>query len=193
MSADGVFFVALEANGHVYAFVLNKDETATLISEIDPGMGTAMALDYDSYDDILWVKTDDTVKNMYAQIKLNGTATPDITYIKAPAGFDTSRNAEGFTIADPEYTVNGLRPVFHITDGVTSGALNISYLNCAYEASTTDDADSTDKVTGNDETKSGAPKTGDESNMIWPILMLASSGALSSLAVAKKRQSKQHK
>lgn len=33
--AGGVFFAALEDNGHVYAYVLNKDETVVQIADID--------------------------------------------------------------------------------------------------------------------------------------------------------------
>lgn len=49
-TASGVFFVALENNGHVYAFVLNNDGSAKRIADIDPGIGGAMALDYDKYE-----------------------------------------------------------------------------------------------------------------------------------------------
>ena len=34
-AAGGVFFAALEDNGHVYAYVLNKDETVVQIADID--------------------------------------------------------------------------------------------------------------------------------------------------------------
>ncbi len=37
--ADGVFFVALEDNGHVYAYVLNDDESFVQIADIDPKLG----------------------------------------------------------------------------------------------------------------------------------------------------------
>ena len=40
---------------------------------------------------------------------------------------------EGFAIAEPEYTVDGLRPVYHFMDGVNTGVLTISYLNCDYQ------------------------------------------------------------
>lgn len=51
--AGGVFFAALEDNGHVYAYVLNKDETVVQIAGIDAKLGGAMALDYDTYEDVL--------------------------------------------------------------------------------------------------------------------------------------------
>ena len=51
--AGGVFFVVLEDNGHVYAYILNEDETVVQIADIDAGLGDAMALDYDTYEDVL--------------------------------------------------------------------------------------------------------------------------------------------
>lgn len=131
--AGGVFCVALENNGHVYVLVLNTDSSATVVAEIDPGIGGAMALDYDSYEGILWVGADDGYGNVSAQVRLNGTAVPDITLVNPPAGMDITRNNEGFAIAEPDYTVNGLRPVYHFMDGVNTGVLTISYLNCDYQ------------------------------------------------------------
>lgn len=131
--ANGVFFVALEKNGHVYALVLNEDATAVVLADIDPGIGGAMALDYDSYEKILWVGADDGYGNVSAQIVWNGTENPTITLVNPPTGMDVTRNNEGFAIAEPEYTVNGLRPVFHFMDGVNTGVLTISYLNCNYQ------------------------------------------------------------
>lgn len=131
--AEGLFFVALEKNGHVYALALNEDATAQVIAEIDSGIGGAMALDYDSYEKVLWVGADDGYGNISAKITFNGTDTPSVELINPPKEMDVTRNNEGFAIAEPEYTVNGLRPVYHFMDGVNSGVLTISYLNCDYQ------------------------------------------------------------
>lgn len=131
-AAAGVFFVALEYNGHVYAFVLNEDSTAQMIADINPGIGGAMALDYDSYEGILWVGADNGYGNISAQIVLNGSEAPDITLVKPPADMDVTRNNEGFAIAGAEYSVDGLRPVYHFMDGKNTGVLTISYLYCDY-------------------------------------------------------------
>lgn len=131
--ANGLFFVALENNGHIYALALNNDNSAVVVAEIDPGIGGAMALDYDTYEDILWVGADDGYGNISAQISFNGTMNPSVTLMNPPAEMDITRNNEGLAIADPEYTVDGLRPVYHFMDGVESGVLTISYLNCDYE------------------------------------------------------------
>ena len=130
---NGVFFVALENNGHVYALALNEDGSSQIIADIDPGIGGAMALDYDSYEGMLWVGADDGYGNVSAKIAFNGTDSPAITLVNPPAGMDVTRNNEGFAIAEPEYTVNGLRPVYHFMDGVNSGVLTISYMYCDYQ------------------------------------------------------------
>lgn len=106
-AASGIFFVALEDNGHIYAFVLNNDGSAQRIADIDPGIGGAMALDYDRYEKILWVGADDGYGNISARIKFNGTASPEVTLVNPPAGMDVTRNNEGFAIAEPEFTVDG--------------------------------------------------------------------------------------
>ena len=54
-TSQGIFFVALEDNGHVYAYVLNQDGSSVQIADLDPKIGGAMALDYDTYEDTLWV------------------------------------------------------------------------------------------------------------------------------------------
>ena len=132
--AGGVFFVALEDNGHVYAYVLNADESVVQIADMDAKLGGAMALDYDTYEDVLWVAADDGYGNRMAKITLNGTAAPDIVHVLPAAGVNAAANNEGFAIADAEYTVNGLRPVYKFCDGVTSGALTVGYMYCDYTA-----------------------------------------------------------
>ncbi len=133
-AAEGVFFAALENNGHVYALILNKDSSAIVIADIDPGIGGAMALDYDTYEKILWVGADDGYGNVSAQIRFQENTSPSITLVNPPAGMDITRNNEGMAIADPEYTVNGLHPVYHFMDGINTGVLTISYLNCDHQA-----------------------------------------------------------
>ena len=131
-AAGGVFFVALEDNGHVYAYILNEDETVVQIADIDAKLGGAMALDYDTYEDVLWVAADDGYGNRMARITLNGSSNPEIVHVLPAAGVDTVANNEGFAIADAAYTVSGQRPVYRFCDGVTSGALTIGSINCSY-------------------------------------------------------------
>ena len=129
----------VESNGHVYAYILNEDETVVQIADIDAKLGGAMALDYDTYEGVLWVAADDGSGNRMARITLNGSSGPEIVHVLPASGVDAAANNEGFAIADAAYTVNGQRPVYRFCDGVVSGALMIGSINCGYSAAETPD------------------------------------------------------
>ena len=166
--AGGVFFVALEDNGHVYAFVLNNDGTAALIADIDSKLGGAMALDYDTYEDVLWVASDNGYNNRIAKISLTGSSAPVIEHYTPASGLDTTLNYEGFAIAAAEYTVDGQRPVYRFQDGVTEGALAIGYMACDYKEDIQDvpgevvppNTDDSDSGSGNGDSNSDSENTG---------------------------------
>ena len=135
--ANGVFFVALEDNGHVYAYVLNEDESFVQIADIDGKLGGAMALDYDTYEDVLWVVADNGYNNRSAKITLNGKKQPDIVHVMPASGVDINANNEGFAIASKEYTKNGQRPVYRFKDGDKVGSLSIGSIATKYNESET--------------------------------------------------------
>ncbi|WP_127792590.1 lamin tail domain-containing protein [Agromyces sp. LHK192] len=91
---DGLFFVAVEDNGHVYAFALGADGSIAKVAEIDPGLGGVMALDYDIVLDRLWAVCDDGCEGESVQIAFTG-AEPEITRFARPAGMPNLNN-EGF-------------------------------------------------------------------------------------------------
>ncbi|WP_223626491.1 lamin tail domain-containing protein [Microbacterium sp. EST19A] len=124
---DGLFFVAVEDNGHVYAFSLASDGTATLVSEIAPGLAGVMALDYDTVRNTLWAVCDDGCQGRSAEITLNGTATPGIVHYARPAGMPDINN-EGFATAPASLSVDGQRPVWWFADGFASEALRTGTL-----------------------------------------------------------------
>ncbi|MGM9913234.1 lamin tail domain-containing protein [Floccifex sp.] len=123
---NGIFFVALEDNGHVYAYVLNNDGSSVQIADIDSKLGGAMGLDYDEINKELWVAADNGYNNLCAKMKFNGTDDISITHVLPPAGLDTSANNEGFAISD--VIKDGYRVVYHFTDGVKKNALTQTYL-----------------------------------------------------------------
>lgn len=125
---DGIFFVGLEDNGHVYAFKLKNDGSAVLIADIDSKIGGVMGLDYDTEEHVLYAAADNGYNNILAKITLNGTQEVGIQHILPPANLDVTANNEGFCIADASLAVNGLKPVFRFQDGVKSGALTMSYM-----------------------------------------------------------------
>lgn len=204
--ADGVFFVALEDNGHVYAYVLNDDGTSVQIADINSKLGGAMALDYDTYENVLWVAADNGYKNKAAKISLDGTQEPDIKHVLPAAGVDVNANNEGFAIASAEYTINGQRPVYRFKDGETSGSLSIGSLSCDYtnENNTPpvtppfDSNQPSNENTTNDtvinagaNTNNASVNTGDITNKVslFGILGLSLTGALYALK-KKHNQSK---
>ncbi len=124
---DGLFFVAVEDGGGVYAFALAADGTAELVSTIDPGLAGVMSLDYDSVLGVMWAVCDDGCGGKTAQITLNGTDQPDIAHFARPAGMPDINN-EGFATAPASLSTNGERPVWWFADGYTSEALRVGTL-----------------------------------------------------------------
>lgn len=137
--ANGVFFVALEDNGHVYAYVLNEDGSSVQIADIDSKLGGAMALDYDTYENVLWVVADNGYKNLSAKIAFNGKKQPEILHILPASGVDINANNEGFAIAEANYTKNGQRPVYRFKDGEKFGSLSIGSLASDYKENIDED------------------------------------------------------
>ncbi|UQN15013.1 lamin tail domain-containing protein [Gulosibacter sp. ACHW.36C] len=127
--ADGVFFVALEDNGHVYAFVFNADGSAELVADLDPQIGGGMGLDYDEALGVLWVEADDGYNGRLAQLTLNGTTTPDAVHIDRPTSMENLNN-EGFAVASIDFCVDGQRPAWWFADGVQPEALRSAMLDC---------------------------------------------------------------
>lgn len=94
---DGLFFVAVEDNGVVYAYALNADGTSKQVAAIDPGLGGVMALDYDTVLDRLWALCDNGCEGRGAGITFTGAA-PTIELFARPAGMPNLNN-EGFATA----------------------------------------------------------------------------------------------
>lgn len=129
--ADGVFFVGMEANGHIYALILKEDETAQLIADIDSGLGGVMGMDYDLSNNVLWAQTDDGYNNIHTVIQFNGTNNPKKVHMSAPAGMDPKLNNEGFVI-DPSVDKDGNRNTYWFMDGTNEGAFRNGKLKADY-------------------------------------------------------------
>ncbi len=119
---DGLFFVAVEDNGHVYAFALGDDGGAVLVSEIAPGLPGVMALDYDSVLDVLWAVCDDGCQGRSAQITLNGTSEPRGAPRPRPARRPPSKK-DGVAPPPASLAVDGQRAVWWFADGFGAEAL----------------------------------------------------------------------
>ncbi len=147
----GLFFIAMEDDGQVYVFALALDGSAVQIAAldvgrpatarglgdsagqvavVDAGLPAAMALDYDTVRDSLWVMCDDGCSGKTAEVTLNGTATPDVAHYAPPAGLPNINN-EGFATAGASLGVDGERPVWWFADGFTSEAMRTGTLPAA--------------------------------------------------------------
>ena len=128
--SDGVLFVALEGNGHIYALVLNQDGSVVRILDVDSGLGGAMALEYDAEEKALWVAADDNHGNRAAVLSFNGTRDPRLVHVTPPDGIDASLNYEGFAM-DPA-SGGGSRRVYRFCDGVQQEQLSLGSIAPGY-------------------------------------------------------------
>ncbi len=126
-TGNGLFFVAVEDGGGVYAFALSADGSAELVSTIDSGLAGAMALDHDSVLGVLWAVCDDGCGGKSAQITLNGTDAPDIAHFERAPGLPDVNN-EGFATAPASLSIDGQRPLWWFADGYASEALRTGTL-----------------------------------------------------------------
>ncbi|WP_245958650.1 lamin tail domain-containing protein [Microbacterium bovistercoris] len=138
---DGLFFVAVEDNGFVYAYALGDDGGIAQVASIDPGLGGVMALDYDTALGGLWAVCDDGCEGRSAHIAFTGSV-PEISLFDRPAGMPNLNN-EGFATSPESVAVQGdaartaraasgptadaaaaaARPVWWFADGAQPAAL----------------------------------------------------------------------
>ncbi len=171
---DGLFFVAVEDGGGVFAFALNSDGTSQLIATIDPGLTAVMALDYDTVLDVLWAVCDNGCQGTAAQITLNGTPQPAIVHVARPASMPDINN-EGFATA-PSSVAGFARASWWFADGFTSSALHTGTVSpgAAYPGTPVDPGTGT-PGTGTPGTP-GLPQTGLGAPLAGEQLVEANSG-----------------
>jgi hypothetical protein len=118
---SGLFFLAFEKNGHVYAYALNSDGTYQRVAEIDTGIdGTSAIADiqFNADDQGIWTHCDNDcgVVESLLRIDGNGDFTRSVSYNR-PAGLPND-NLEGFAIAPVSTAVDGKREVVWSDDGI---------------------------------------------------------------------------
>lgn len=133
---DGLFFVAVEDNGFVYAYALGADGGVTQVAAIDPGLGGVMALDYDTVIGELWAVCDDGCEGRSARIAFTG-GEPKVSLFARPAGMPNLNN-EGFATMPAVLgagasvrTAAAERPVWWFADGEQPAALRAGTLPAA--------------------------------------------------------------
>jgi len=110
---DGLFFVAVEDNGVVYAYALGADGSIAQVAAIDPGLGGVMALDYDTVLGELWAVCDNGCDGTAARIAFTG-GEPVIRHFARPASMPNLNN-EGFATAPASLST-------HVTSSLPAAA-----------------------------------------------------------------------
>ena len=120
---SGLFFVALEANGTIYAYALDHTTGGfTRIATIASGFASLMDLQFDRDLNELWAVCDNTCSGRTTVLRLDA-ATGRFTQVLAferPTGMPNLNN-EGFAIAPAALCSGGLKPVYWADDGETGG------------------------------------------------------------------------
>ncbi len=116
----GLFFAALEKNGHLYAYALNTDGSFARVATMDSGMPRIAETQWDGDNERLWAVADDSVGGSSTLMKLsNGTFVVDRVYDR-PAEL-ANLNLEGFAIAPDSTCVDGAKEVIRSDDGNNGG------------------------------------------------------------------------
>ncbi|MHA7175948.1 lamin tail domain-containing protein [Arthrobacter sp. Sr24] len=134
---SGLFFVAVEANGMVYAYALDQDGSGyTRVATIESGFPGVVELEFDPATGLLWAICDDTCEGRSATLDITdsgeGAGNFSVTQVfERPTGMPNLNN-EGFAIAPNAFCVDGFKPVVYSDDGQTDGhALRTGSINCA--------------------------------------------------------------
>ncbi|MBB5874484.1 hypothetical protein F4553_007918 [Allocatelliglobosispora scoriae] len=129
---SGLYFVAAEATGTVYAYALTQTGTGfTRVATIASGLAAVMDLEFDPATGRLWAACDDTCQGRAVTMVVNaqGRYAATTTYNR-PTGMSNYNN-EGFAIAPPAACSGGLKPVLWSDDGNTSShALRSGTIAC---------------------------------------------------------------
>jgi hypothetical protein len=125
---SGLFFVALEVNGAIYAYAL--DHTAVSyhrVATIASGHPTLMSLDFDRETGMLWAGCDDSCNGQMNVLALDGAASSG-TFGRFRLRFEFARPSsmpnlvnEGFALAPESECSGGQKPVFFADDAETDG------------------------------------------------------------------------
>nr|WP_264674207.1 lamin tail domain-containing protein [Nocardioides lijunqiniae] len=133
----GLFLVALEGNGRVYAYALDHSAgTFTQVASFASGFPGVMDLHFEVETQQLWVVCDDTCDGRSSRFGID--TAPGATqgsfvagpYYERPSGMPNLNN-EGFTTTPQAECVAGSKPAFWADDSATDGhALRAGTVGC---------------------------------------------------------------
>lgn len=119
LHGDGLFFLGLEKNGHIYAYALNSDNTFSRVADIAGNTSTVQDLQFDPVKRGIWALCDNTCGVTSTFYTVNGSTTAGLTAAAAyarPEGLPNV-NVEGFAIS-PVVTTGTTREVVWSDDGI---------------------------------------------------------------------------
>lgn len=128
---SGLFFLALEKNGHLYAYALNSDGTFHRIASIDTDLPLIADTQWDPDAQRVWAVADNSVGGSATLLKIDtdGAFAVDRIYDR-PTGLP-DYNLEGFAIAPNSTCVDGVKEVIRSDDGNNGGhSLSSGTINC---------------------------------------------------------------
>ncbi|MDI6023214.1 lamin tail domain-containing protein [Leucobacter sp. UT-8R-CII-1-4] len=128
----GVFFLALEKNGHLYAYTLNNiDGGFQRIATIDTGMPLIAEAQWDFDNNRMWAVGDDSVGGSATLMKLDASGKFAIDRVYNRPSELANLNLEGFAITPDSTCVNGVKEVIRADDGNNGGhSLWSGTVNC---------------------------------------------------------------
>lgn len=130
----GLFFVGVEASGHIYGLALNHaNGSASLVSSIATRFAGVMGLEFDRDAGDLWFSCDDTCDNQAGILRLAPALGRFVLHRRfaRPPGLPNSNN-EGFAIGPHAECQNGFKPFYWTDDADADGfSLRVGSIPCA--------------------------------------------------------------
>ncbi|MGD8194183.1 lamin tail domain-containing protein [Herbiconiux sp. P18] len=117
----GLFFAALEKNGHLYAYALNDDGSFHRVGSIATGLPMIQETQWDPDAQRIWAVADNSSAGSTTLLKIgtDGAFAVDRVYNR-PTGLP-DYNLEGFAIAPNSTCENGVKEVIRADDGNNGG------------------------------------------------------------------------
>ncbi|WP_259539021.1 lamin tail domain-containing protein [Herbiconiux daphne] len=117
----GLFFTALEKNGHLYAYALNGDGSFHRVAAVETGLPMIQDTQWDADAQRVWAVADNTSAGSTVLLGLDadGAFAVDRVYNR-PTGLP-DYNLEGFAVAPSSTCVDGVKEVIRSDDGNNGG------------------------------------------------------------------------
>ena len=141
LHGDGLYFLGLEKNGHIYAYALNSDNTFSRVADIAGNTSTVQDLQFDPVKRGIWALCDNTCGVTSTFYTVNSSPTAGLTVQGAysrPAGLPDV-NIEGFAVSpvatsgttrEVVWSDDGIFPFGHaLYEGTLDNTININLVN----------------------------------------------------------------